>query len=485
MNGNFEHIEATEYSGFACIESGDVAGLVHLAEASHVKFIFRKGAKDKDSAPEEFFFHAASVVYKIKAQGYIHLEDFYHAVVKKFPSSEEFYEAKKKGYDSYEEFKHSKGASDGGKETFDEAKSAGFVHGFDIFEKKYAQYKANKHTALIEEDINSPLKLYEYAQRKGFSNWHDFERAYDAHYPDAAVFSDATAKGFKTADDYFDAVNKGFTVPLEYTMAKEKMIGTKKEYDDYRYLKACNSHPVENSSNGTNHLSYDEFHLLELLKEMENGKKLLLRQIRNALEDDQEKYKRTFTGSTVKVLPSWYIQKIGKEESLHAFLSNNADVKKLGTYNPKDKIFEIFREGNTKVYIDASNVGHNGNRNDRVAFYKNIRLVVQELKDAWNFPEIVVIADASLRHKAKDTDELARIKKLAQYHEAPSKTQADKFLLDYIHREKCIIVSNDTFSDWKENDFWIRKNIDRLRIPFMIKDDAVSLYGIEKHSKAK
>ena len=51
----FEHIEASGYDGFPCIVTSDVIGLVHLAEAHGVKFIFRKGAPDKQSAPEEFF----------------------------------------------------------------------------------------------------------------------------------------------------------------------------------------------------------------------------------------------------------------------------------------------------------------------------------------------------------------------------------------------------------------------------------------------
>jgi len=474
MNGNFEHIESNACSGFSIVESDDVQGLVQLARANNVKFIFRKGAKDKNSPPEEFFFHIGNVLYKIKAQGYLRLDDFCSAVEKKFPSAQEFYDAQGKGFDSYEEFKHSKGVDAGSKFIFDEAKEAGFVKGFDSFLKKYNYYKVRKFTAEIPPDINSALTLFEFAKSKGFKQYNEFESCYDAGYPNADLFADAKAKGFKTAEEYFDASAKGFTVPAEYAFAKEKLIHSQKEYDDYRYLKAGQAH----------HLSFDEFHLLELLKETENGKKLSLKQIRDLLAADQEKYKRGFSGSSQKILPNWYVQKIGTEDQLHGFFCNNADVKKIGTYSPNEKMFEVFRQANTKVYIDGSNVAHNTSGN-RIPYYKNIRLMVEELKDTWNFSDIVVIADASLKHKAKDSDELNRIKKTAQYHESPSHTSADKFLLDYIHREKCIVISNDTFTDWKEKDFWVRKNIDRLRIAFMIKEDAVSLYGIERFSKVK
>lgn len=470
MNSIFEHIEANDFSGFAAIETTDVIGLVRLAEANHVKFIFRKGAKDKASAPEEFFFHVGSIVYRIKAHEFLTLDDFCLATEKKFPTAQEYYEGKKSGFDSYEEYKHSKTAGGAAKETFDEAKSAGFVRGFDFFTKKYNTYKSHKHTSIIDADIDSPLKLYEYAKRKGFQNYNSFETAYDAGYPEMTIYNEALAKGFKSSDDFFDAVNKGFTMPSEYETAKEKRIATKKEYDDYCFLKSGNFRNI----------GFDEFQSLQLMKGFENGKKLTIKQLREYLSSEQEKYKRTFNGNDMKILPMWYIQKIANDELLHNFLCNNPEVKKLGSYNQKDKTFEIFIKSKTKVYVDASNVAHNTS-GSKIVLYKNIRLVLQELA-VWKFTDIVVIADASLKHKAKDIDELDKVKKLAEYHESPSHTSADKFLLEFIHHDKCIIVSNDTFSDWQKKDYWVRTHIDNIRVPFLIKSDRVVFDGIEKHA---
>ncbi|MEO5570415.1 MAG: hypothetical protein ABIS37_05765, partial [Bacteroidia bacterium] len=61
------------------------------------------------------------------------------------------------------------------------------------------------------------------------------------------------------------------------------------------------------------------------------------------------------------------------------------------------------------------------------------------------------------------------------YLEAPAATPADEFLIDNAHKEKCYIVSNDTFRDWKKKDSWTAENIDRLRIPFMIVQGNVTL----------
>ncbi|MHB8261242.1 MAG: NYN domain-containing protein [Bacteroidia bacterium] len=469
INKPFEYIEANDYNGFACIDASDVIGLAHLAETHNIKFVFRKGAINKESAPEEFFFPVGNVVYKIKANGFINLEDFYRAVEKKFPSAEEYYEAKTKGFDHYEEFKHGKSAGEGGKETFDEAKAAGFVKGYDAFEKKYNKYKTNKHTKTIAEDLDSPLKLYEYAGHKGFKSYVDFEKAYDEGYPDAATYNEAISKAFETSDDFFDAAEKGFDTPAEYKDAKEKYINTKKEYDDYRYLKSGNILNV----------GFDEYQLLQLLKVMENGKKLKLTELRELLITEQLPYKRSFSGSEVKVLPLWYVQKINSEDALHTFLCNSPDVKKFGTYNFKEKTYETLRMNRTKVCVDASNVAHNS-VNSKTVIYKNIRLLIQELM-LWKFTDITVVADATLRHKAKDTQELERIKKLAKFYEAPSHTSADKFLLEFVHQDKCIIVTNDTFKEWKAKDFWVQKNIEQMRVSFVIAEDKVMLYGIENH----
>ena len=475
MQKKFEHIDTADFTGFACVEVKEVKGFVHLAEANGQKFIFRTGAAGSESAPAEFYFPVQQVIYRIKAAGFIAIEDYYTSEEKKFPCAEDYYEALKKGFDSYEEFRHSKDAgSNGSKEHFDLAKAAGFVRGYDTFLKHYEKYRNCKHTASIAKDIDNPLKLYEYAVARGFKAWHEFEKAYNAGYPEASIFSEASSKGFNSADDFFDAVAKGFSLPTEYEEAKKHMISSKKEWDDYRYLKAGNF----------KNRGYDEHHLLMLLRDHDNGMKFSLSALRKELTTDQEKYKRSFSGSDVKVLPVWYLQKISTDENLHKFMASSPEIKSMGTYNEAQKVFEIFRLNKTKVYVDASNVAHNSMGNAKsVPLFKNLRMIVEELK-VWKFNNIMVIADASLRHKAKDTHELDRLKKLCEYHESPSHTSADNFLLELIHRDKCIIISNDTFADWQQKDPWVKKNIDNLRVPFLITNNHVSFPAIQKHAKA-
>jgi len=133
MSKKYEYIESSDYSGFALIEVIDIAGLVKFTEVNSIKFVFRKGAKDKESAPDEFFVTSGTVAYKIKAVGFIWLEDFNEAVQKGFPDSEGFYLAKKGGYTTYQEYIQTKDLGIDKKELFEKAKETGFVQYFNSF----------------------------------------------------------------------------------------------------------------------------------------------------------------------------------------------------------------------------------------------------------------------------------------------------------------------------------------------------------------
>ena len=475
MSKKFEYIDVEKFSGLPSIEVNDVIGLVRLAEANHVKFVFRLGVLKKEDKPSDFFFPLHNVAYSIKAHEFIFLEDYYHAIEKKFPTATEYYDAAAAGFDLYEEYKHHKSTGDGkgNREDFDIAKAKGYVKNFEVFVKKNEKYKTIPRTLIPEDKTESPISICEFALSKGFENYQEFEKAYDLGYPEKTIYVEATSKGFKSSNDYFDAVTKGFTLPSDYELACEKRMANKKELDDYRLLKSGNY----------KNLCFDQHHLIMLLREYDNGKKFVIGELFEILGKEQERYKRTFQGSDMQThLPLWYSRGIDTEQKLIDYLKTSEDIKKIGTYSEQMKQFEIFRLIKTKVYVDASNVAYNSRTDKtRAPLYKNIRMLVQELA-IWKFTDIVVIADASLRHHVKDDkDELHQIKRLAEYYESPSKTQADEFLLKAVRRNKCVIVSNDTFSDWQKKDEWLRKNIDNLRIPFLIEANGhVSMPALER-----
>ena len=170
------------------IKVSDVSGLISFAELNRIKHIFRI-TKDDGC---EFFFSLNNVIYKIDGNGYSTLEDYNDAVSNKFPSAKDYYDAVKGGYTSYREFEESRKVGIDNKDNLMLARNAGFVEGYDSFIKKYEGYKSQKETNCIPDDIDNAVKLYEYAKKKGFDDYAEFEKAYDNGFPDNMIYNEAT-----------------------------------------------------------------------------------------------------------------------------------------------------------------------------------------------------------------------------------------------------------------------------------------------------
>ena len=99
------------------------------------------------------------------------------------------------------------------------------------------------------------------------------------------------------------------------------------------------------------------------------------------------------------------------------------------------------------------------------------------------YSDILVITDASLKHIVEDVDVLDKLMEEKILNDAPSKRDADDFILKFVREYNSYVITNDTFKDWKEKDEWVRKNMDKYRITFMIDGDIVKFD--EKIEKVK
>ncbi len=468
MSIKFDYIQTETYSDFPSIEIKDVIGFMKYAEGNSVKFIFYMDENKNEHHEKIFFFPANNIIYKILSGGYESLEDYGDAIKNEFPSSEQFYDAKKIGCCTYSEYKHLKDLDIKNMELFSLARKGGFIKGYEEFQKKISEYKKNIPTSIIPDDINNPILLMRYAAEKGFHQYKEFEKVYDLGFPDIFIYNEAVSKGFKSSTNFYSAVQSGFNEFKEFDEAKKISIQTKAEYDNYKYFKVP----------GSKGLSCDEFLVLEIIKLQENGSILSLNEIRNLLNTDQEKYKISFGDDSAKVIPLWYTQKLASDDNLENFLLKNDEAKKNGFLDEEKKTFEIFRISRAKVYIDASNVARSNSVDDNSARFKNLKIVIDELNSK-GFTDIVAIADASLRHLADDQHLLSQIKKDINYYEVPSHTSADEFLIEHARNEKCLIVSNDTFNDWKIKDKWIANNMDYIRIPFLITENKATMPALK------
>ena len=61
----------------------------------------------------------------------------------------------------------------------------------------------------------------------------------------------------------------------------------------------------------------------------------------------------------------------------------------------------------------------------------------------------------------------------------PAEKAADIFIIEYVKQNHCLLVSNDTYREWKNHDPWVAQNIDFYRLTFMINDGLVILPDFE------
>lgn len=412
--------------------------------------------------------------FKLKSKNYKNLDDYEDAVSKLFPNSADYYEARKGSFFTYKEFDDCRRTGIVDRTVYQKAAKLGFVDNFDKFKDKVERNSATLPTLFTPEKFDTAMKIYEFAISKGFKDYGDFDKAFFLGFSDQFTYDEAKSKGFTYAEDYFAAVKMGFTSLKEFQEAKHMKISSKFEYDKYLQLKNA-------SNNGTR--GFDEIQLLKALKSHES-KKLPLKKIKELLAKAQEEYLVENEG--VKALPEWYVQRLSTEENLVLFLSSDKELKDFGVYDKEGEYFEVSRISTDVIYLDGSNVAYNSsNREDRQKpKLKNIKAVAEELVKL-RYKEIRVIADASLKHKLEDKNDLDDLKKLVKYMESPANTSADEFLLEILKKDKCYIISNDTFREWKIKDVWVAENIDKLRIPFMIDAGKVTLSGIDRLLKTE
>lgn len=167
-------------------------------------------------------------------------------------------------------------------------------------------------------------------------------------------------------------------------------------------------------------------------------------------------------------LPPWFSTRIGTQDELVTVLTNKEIVHPFGEYDLDGEYFETHKIQRRHVVIDGSNVAYSskGDKNKKPRL-ENLILLVSHLKTK-GFEEITIISDASLRHTVEDKDNQEALEDLADYLEAPAKTSADLFLIHYVRNHRCLLITNDTFREWKIKDKWVAENIDFYRNTFMI-----------------
>ncbi len=122
------------------------------------------------------------------------------------------------------------------------------------------------------------------------------------------------------------------------------------------------------------------------------------------------------------------------------------------------------------ILVDVSNVAHGTSRSTRNAELANVNRVFKEL--GRHSVRVIALADASLRHKIDDPDNLERMFKEGHMEQTPAGTSADDFIWQLWKRYRAqgvpaFILTNDQFPTKRGKEEGIPDN---PRITFMVFD---------------
>lgn len=451
---HYNYFSVKVQSMAARLEFESLTDMCRFADINQVNNIFiLHGEK-----PEEDFFalyHNACLLLH-NTNGFKTLENYLSAQEKGFPNAAVYYDSADLGYTKHEDYLLVKESGISDLATFESMKKKGYILGFAAYKELEA---SDPKPYELETQMNNPYELYSYAKLHNFEDCNKLIEAFAKGFTDANLYTAAKELGFPTHADFIDAGKRGFRTFADLKLSNDT--GIKDSQDLLRYA------DLEYVKKGTT--THDQRVLLIVLSKIEQGKKISLNKLNAILKTNVENYKFEDTAE----MPKWFTIGMNDVDELTNFLEKSEHVKQYGTYNVDGEFFEINKMQDRSIVLDASNVAHNNvGRVDKKVYANNLVLMIDYLKEK-GFTDIIVIADASLRHKVEDNAILEKVKKMCTYLESPRETQADIFIIQYVKINHCLLVSNDTFREWKVQDPWAAENVDFYRLSFIIKGNEV------------
>ncbi len=444
---------------------------VRYALAYQIKQVIK--TKDFETGVPLFAFSTKGALYICPSQGYESLEDYQTALENKFPDAATFYAAREKNCSTYSEYETLLSNNITDTELFDKMKKAGFIEGYALFD---SQRKQNELLPQLPS-ITNAKELHHYATEYLFEDFAQFKKLWEVGFTTVLEYQLAHEKGINNAAEYSLFKAGKFTKGDDYKKAKGLEIKTFEELKQYENLHA-GDYPKS---------SFDELLLINILSKFEQHSKVTFDKLYDHFLKSEEKFRHDNCHGELK-LPKWYTKRLRKESDVREFLTANDYVKLYGTFDADKDLFETISIKRRKVVVDGSNVAYNSNFADRKAGVfnadlNNILILVKKLKEEYHFEHVHVIADNNLIHKAKDKSVLSEIKTRCKFTESPPGVQADLYLIDQVKKQHCLLITNDTFKDWKLTDRWVDDNIDFYRIKFVLNGEVVMLPYMDRFEK--
>ena len=124
--------------------------------------------------------------------------------------------------------------------------------------------------------------------------------------------------------------------------------------------------------------------------------------------------------------------------------------------------------------VDGANVAYAEMSQGDQPKVSNLVAVRRALEER-GYETIVIVVDASLRHRVDAPDQQEALIDGGTVRQAPAGTDADYFLLETADHLGAVVVSNDAYEDYRDDYAWIPER----RLPLMIINGRVVLYDEE------
>jgi len=420
---------------------------------------------ERDRMPRWFDFVHQGVVHRTNARGYWRLEDLLEGLSQGIQDGSQYYDTKKGGFTDPKELLAARRLGYQSREEMEQSAAGGFRNCGRAYREAY---RALRERYAGQATPNFPSgaaegHIYRFALTHGFSEF--------------AEFIEAMKRGFVEASDYRDARQGGFDLHREYSHALSLGIAGRDEYASYLTLESLRL------DSGLR--SHQEALILRTLLALDDGEHLDLGKLWDIGASPGKRDPAMSSDS-----PPWFTKAIEDRDHFRTFLLHRGFVGDLGTLFLDDGAFRRIHERPVSaagILVDGSNVAWGGgSREDGdVPKTANLGSVLGALRDT-GWEVITTIVDASLGHEIDDPRVYDRLRREFQIRSVPAGTEADRFLLQELVRRNVYLVSNDRYEEWKQQDPWLARNIDRFRVGFSIGPESVEfagdLRGLQEHS---
>ncbi|RYY91897.1 MAG: hypothetical protein EOO11_22045, partial [Chitinophagaceae bacterium] len=363
-------IEAAAQASFTALDE-----FCRYLQAHSLRTVFL--LKDESGAVAHFGVLHDGLLLRQASEGFHSIEDFRAAAG--YPDAATFYDAQRLQCRTYADYLLIREAGVTDPDVVAALRATGFIQG-------YTEWCANGGwQALLPGNLSvgNAHDLHRWATGNGFTDFHSFASALNRGFTSASASRLAEEKGYVAAADFDAGMAGGFVSAADWMAAATLGIARRAEWEQYKELELLD-----------NALAHDQRVLLVLLSKLPEKKKVSLGKLRELFAGALAEYRHGDEGAP----PHWFTSALDSAEAFPAFLQQQV-CRSYGVYDGDGEYFETARLQGRRVLIDGSNAAYNsgGNRAAR-PFARNLQRLVEELRSI-GFHDIVIIADASLRHR--------------------------------------------------------------------------------------